>query len=85
MKNLNEFLSKNGSVLSDCTHFVVGETTAEHLIDQMERWCAIDAYNSDNGPTDEHSIDDSRGKQCSAEELLIWLKKYAREDREDER
>jgi hypothetical protein len=44
------------------------------LIELAEEWCGWNAYDSDRRPTDEHTCDDSRGVNCSADELLDYLK-----------
>lgn len=43
------------------------------LIELAEEWCGVNAYDSDS-ITDEHTCDDSRGRNCSADELLDYLK-----------
>lgn len=45
------------------------------LLEELEVWCGINAYDSDKGPCDEHSCDESRGRQCSADELLDYAKR----------
>lgn len=44
------------------------------LLEWMEDWCGINAYDADRGPCDEHTVDDCRGVNCSAEELVTALK-----------
>lgn len=57
--------------------YEVGSATAwVKCVVEAEKWCAINAYDADKGVCDEHSIDDCRGRVCSAQELLDYLKQY---------
>lgn len=44
------------------------------LLEKAEEWCGINAYDADKGACDEHTVDECRGRQCSAEELFDHLK-----------
>lgn len=47
------------------------------LIAACEGWCGMDAYEHGyDKPCDEHSCDNARGKQCSADELLDFIKQW---------
>lgn len=47
----------------------------KQLIEHLECWCGCSAY-GEHLPCDEHNCDDSRGRNCSADELLDEIKKY---------
>lgn len=51
------------------------------ILSWMEDWCGINAYDADRGPCDEHTVDDCRGLNCSAEDLLDALKKKLEADK----
>lgn len=56
------------------------EKGVKEVLRVCEEWCGMDAYEHDyDKPTDEHSCDNSRGRQCSADELLNKLKSWAGE------
>jgi len=68
-------LEKEWGGVFDVGDFLRGIDFAQELIiAHMEEWCAIDAYDSDKGPCDDHELDDSRGAVCSANELLETIK-----------
>lgn len=55
----------------------VGKIVAAEILRVAEEWNGMDAYEHGyDKPTDEHSCDNCRGRQCSAEELYDFLKSY---------
>lgn len=55
----------------------IGNLTAAEILRVCEEWNGMDAYEHGyDKPTDEHSCDNCRGRQCSAGELYDFLKFY---------
>lgn len=83
LKNEIEFkadqLKKEWGLNFDKTDFRSGcDFMTDLILKEMENWCAINAYDSDRGVCDRHTVDDSRGVVCSAEELLETIKLLVR-------
>ena len=71
-KSLEEFIEGFNS-----NDKVVAEITAAEILRVAEEWNGMDAYEHGyDKPTDEHSCDNCRGRQCSAGELYDFLKSY---------
>lgn len=59
------------------------EAYLEKLIEACEDWCGINAFDADKGACDEHNCDDDRGMNCSANELLDYIKEIITTLRKD--
>ena len=56
-------------------HKCISTITLAEAIQKAEEWCGYDAYETDYDKScDEHTCDRCRGVNCSADELLNFLK-----------
>lgn len=80
-KSLDEFIEgRLKEETASIQIWVDGEmkATINEAIRVCEEWCGMDAYEHGYDKlTDEHTCDDARGRQCSADELLNKLKSWA--------
>lgn len=79
-KSLAEFIKDECALLpSDYKAYTeeAFRVCAAELLSVAKEWCAMDAYEQGyDKVTDEHSCDDSRGRNCSADELYDFLNNY---------
>lgn len=70
-----EELIKHCAKCPEVKKLLINRMTLQDAIQKAEEWCGYDAYETDyDKSTDEHTCDRCRGVNCSADELLDFLK-----------